>query len=84
MGGAWAQARAARPARKPRTPLLLALVAYIGRVLPTWSKVRTTVMQVTAFGWLTWSAWQWSPIAGGVTIALSLLILETFGGSDRR
>jgi hypothetical protein len=81
---AWQQARTARPERKPRRPLLLALVGWLAARLPAWSKVRTAAMQITAFGFLDYAAWQWSTIAGCVAVGVSLLILEALGGGDRR
>jgi fatty acid desaturase len=79
IGGAWAQGRAAR---KPRTsaPLLLRAVAWAGRTVPPWRRVRTAVMQLTAFGFLDYAAWQWSMIAGCVAVGVSLLVLEALGG----
>ncbi len=78
----WAQARAARRPKR-HTPLLLALVAYLARVLPTWKRARTTIMQTAAFGALTYGMFAWSIIAGCVSVCVSLLVLEALGGSDR-
>ena len=79
---AWAQARAGRPARVARTPLLLLFVAWCGRNLPTWARARTAVMQVTAFGFLSFAAFQHSIIAGCVAVGVSLLVLEALMGAD--
>lgn len=75
---AWAQARAGRPARakQARTPLLIVLVAWVGRHLPSWDKARSAVTQVAAFASLTYAAFQWSSIAGFVAVGVSLLILD--------
>jgi hypothetical protein len=37
-------------------------------------------MQVTAFGFLDYAAFQWSMIAGCVAVGVSLLVLEALGG----
>jgi hypothetical protein len=84
LGVAWAKGRTARPARPPRTPLLLLFAAWCGRRLPAWSKVRTTVMQVTAFGFLDYAAFQHSTITGCVAVGVSLLILEALSGDRPR
>lgn len=79
LSSAWTQGRAAR---KPRSsaPLLLRAVAWAGRTLPTWRRARTAVMQVTAFGFLDYAAFQWTMIAGCVAVGVSLLVLEALGG----
>ncbi len=79
IGATWAGARAARKTRPARTPLLIRLVTWFASVLPSWPKVRTTVMQVAAFGFLDYAAWRWSLIAGCAAIGVSLLILEALG-----
>lgn len=83
LGVAWAQARAQRPARPARTPVLLLLVAWVGAHLPAWAKVRTTIMQLTAFGFLDYAAFQHSVIAGCVAVGVSLLILEALSGDTK-
>lgn len=80
---AWKSARAARPARRRRTPLLLAFAGWAGRKLPTWKKARTGLMQWGAFGAgdaaLFGVDWRWG-LAG---VFVSLLVLEALGGSER-
>ena len=83
VGLAWRGARSARPTRPARTPLLLLLVAWAGAHLPAWSKVRTTVMQLTAFGFLDYAAFQHSTITGCVAVGVSLLILEALSGDTK-
>lgn len=83
LGAAWTSARAARPARTPRTPVLLLLVAWVGAHLPAWAKVRTTIMQLTAFGFFGYAAFQHSVIAGCITVGASLLIFEAFSGDAK-
>jgi hypothetical protein len=80
MTEAWAGARAARRVRPARTPILLVLVRFFASVLPSWPKVRTTVMQVAAFGFLSYAVWGWSHLLGYAAIGVSLFILEALSG----
>ena len=82
--GTWAQARAGRPARVARTPLLLMFVAWCGRHLPTVARARSAVMQIGAFGFLCYAAFQWDTIAGFVAVGVSLLVLEALLSADAR
>lgn len=75
----WAQARATRRPRR-RTPLLLALVAYLARTLPTWKRARTAVMQTAGLGAITYGLFTWSMLAGFIAAGVSLLVLEALGG----
>lgn len=84
VGLAWQQARAGRPARTTRTPLLIMFVAWCGRHLPTVARARTALMQVTAFGFLDYAAFQHSLITGCVAVGVSLLILEALMSADPR
>lgn len=62
----------------------MSAVSLIARVLPSWPKVRTTVMQFGAFAFLDYAAWRWSIIAGCAAIGLSLFILEALSGDMPR
>lgn len=79
---AWRQGRSARAAAHGRNHKTVAvrLASLAGRYLPAWKRVRTTAMQVSAFGFLDFAAWRWSLIAGCIAIGLSLLVLEYLGG----
>lgn len=84
LGVAWAQARAQRPARPARTPVLLLLVAWVGAHLPVWSKVRTTVLQLTAFGFLDYAVFTYVGHGWGyAAIGVTLLILEALSGDTK-
>lgn len=76
----WAAARAGRPKRPRRTPLLLALVAYLARKLPAWKRVRTAAMQTAGFGAIDAGLLGWHWIAGAIGVGVSLLLLEALGG----
>jgi len=85
VGVAWAQARAGRPARAARPPLLLALVAWLARHLPAFAKARTAVMQLAAFGLIDYAVWEYVGRGWGFAAAgLSLLVLETLLSADTR
>jgi len=81
VAGAWRKARAER---RPvtHTPLLLLLVAYAGRKLPSWRRVRTAVMQWSAFAAGTTALWGVDWRAGLAGVFVSLLCLEALGGAD--
>lgn len=85
IGVAWTQARATRRTRPARTPMLVMFVTWLARVLPSWRRARTTVMQLAGFAFLDFAAWQWSMLAGCVAVGVSLFVLEALsGGGDRR
>jgi hypothetical protein len=75
--------REQRAARPPRTPLVVKAARAAGRVLPTWRRVRTATLQVTAFGLIDWAAFEWHLIPGLVATGVSLLVLEALGGERR-
>lgn len=83
-GMAWAGARAAKRARPPRTPLTVRAARTLGRLLPTWAKVRSTVMQLAGFGFLDWAAWRWDMTAGLIAIGVSLFAIEALSGAEPR
>jgi hypothetical protein len=77
---AWGAARAARPARRTRTPLLIRAVTWAGRTLPTWQRARTAVMQTAGLAAIDWALYDWKGLAAGLAGAgVSLLILEALG-----
>jgi hypothetical protein len=83
FGLAWTDGRRAHDIaarRKRRQALLVTFVAFLGRTLPRWKKVRTTSMQVTAFAFLDYAAWHAGLIWGCIAIGVSLLVLEYLGG----
>lgn len=85
--------RAARTQRRPRparTPvlvllgrLLVMLGTLLGRRVPSWSQVRTTVLTVGGLGLVTVGAWNWSHPVGFAVAGASLLVVEMLSGSDR-
>lgn len=83
---AWQDGRAVQEAqlrrKKKRQALLLSFVAFLGRKLPRWKKVRSVTLQVVGLGFLDFAAWQWSVIAGCVAIGLSVLVYEQWGGEQ--
>lgn len=80
LGTAWRQARAQRVSRRRAAPLLVALVSCLARILPTWKRARTAVMQWGAFAAIDTGLFGWHWIAGAVGIGVSLLVLEALGG----
>jgi hypothetical protein len=81
VGMAWRAARASRPARQ-RASMVMALVAWMARVLPAWPRVRTAVMQVGGFIAIDYGVWSASHIWGYVAAGVSLLVLEALSGSS--
>ena len=73
--------RAARPrARERRRSVVLAVVAYAARKLPSWKRARTGIMQTAGFSAIDVGLFGWHWIAGAIGIGVSLLILEALGG----
>jgi len=85
IGATWTQARAARRERPARVSVVRLMVAWLARVLPAWPRVRTTVMQLGAFGFLDYAAWHWKgAVLGCVAIGVSLFVLEALTGEPKR
>jgi hypothetical protein len=84
LRAAWTDGREIREAnerrRRQRQAILVTLFTWLGQHLPRWKKVRTATMQVTAFGFLDFAAFQHSVWLGCVAVGVSLLILEYLGG----
>ena len=86
IGAAWTDARAARAARvrPPRTPILVRLVTLLAGILPTWSRVRATVLQLAGFGALDFAAYQTNHTFGYAAIGVSLFVLEALSRDGKR
>lgn len=78
----WSTGRASRRAARPsRLPALVILIRWLARVLPSWPTARRVVMQLAAFGFLDYAAWQWKGvILGCVAIGVSLFVVEALSG----
>lgn len=74
--------RLARSVRtpKPRKSVVKAFAAYLGRKLPGWTQVRTTVLQISGIGCIDFAAFQWSTMIGFFAVGISLFILEALSG----
>lgn len=81
---AWRTGRAARASRPKRTPLLVLLVTYLARALPTWKRARTAVLQTSAFASIVYGLFTWSTLAGFIGAGISLLVLEWLMKDERR
>lgn len=66
--------------RRVRQTLLARAARWAGKNVPTWSKIRATVLQVAGLGFIDLALWKWSLIAGLIGIGVSLLVFEEFGG----
>lgn len=78
------RAAAARTPRAPRIPLTVRAARWLARRLPTWAALRTLLLSLAGFGMLTAAAWTLHVAAGLAVGGVSLLILESLSGSDRR
>lgn len=78
---AYQQAQAERTrTRKPRTPLTVTAARFLGRHLPTWSNIRTTVYAIAGFGLIDAAAWQYETWSGLLVTGISVLIVEALSG----
>lgn len=75
---------AARTPRAPRIPYTVRAARWLARRLPAWAAVRTLLLSVAGFGLLTAAAWTLHLAAGLAVGGISLLILESLSGSERR
>lgn len=78
------RATAARAPRRPRIPLTVRAARFLARRLPAWAAIRTLLLSLAGFGMLTAAAWQLHTAAGLAVGGVSLLILESLSGGDRR
>lgn len=76
----WRAGRSEKTRTARARPILITIFKWAGRRFPSWRRVRTGAMQVTAFGFLDYAAWSWHHLVGYVAIGVSLLILEALGG----
>lgn len=86
FGQAYKAARANRPPRQQRPPILATLGRLLGRLLPTWAAVRTLVLSLAGFGLLVTAAFTLHVAAGLAASGVCLLVLEyltSSGGSSR-
>lgn len=76
----WASGRATKKTiPRTRPAFLLRLVATIATLLPTWRKVRSASLQISAFAVMDYGIWNWSHNVGWIAIGVSILVLEAFG-----
>lgn len=80
LGQAWRQARAQRVTRRAAAPLLVALVSWLARTLPTWKRARTALMQWAGAGAICAGLFTVSLLAGLIAVGVSLFVLEALGG----
>jgi hypothetical protein len=73
----------ARP-RAPRIPFTVRAARFLARRLPSWAALRTLLLSVAGFGMLTAAAWMLHMAAGLAVGGISLLILESLSGGERR
>lgn len=78
--GAYAEGRAKKARRHPRTPLLVKLGRVMGRRLPSYQAVKTNVMVTGGLGFMDYAAFEWHHIVGYLAIGASLLLLDYVSG----
>lgn len=62
--------------------MLVVFARWLAGVLPSWTAARRVVMQLAAFGFLDYAAWQWKgAILGCVAIGVSLFVVEALSGA---
>jgi len=66
--------------RTPRESLVLRLARYAAKRLPSWSDVRTVVLQVTGLGCVDLAAYRWNVTLGILAIGVSLFVIEALSG----
>ena len=79
VGLAWREARAARPTSS-RTPLTIRAARWAARVLPTWQRARSAVMQTGGCAAIDAGLFQVHSVAGWIGVGVSLFVLEALSG----
>ncbi|MEV0382874.1 hypothetical protein [Nonomuraea sp. NPDC050643] len=75
---------AARSPRAPRVPYTVRAARWLARRLPAWPALRTLLLSLAGFGMLTAAAWTLHLAAGLAVGGISILILESLSGGERR
>ncbi|MEU6781479.1 hypothetical protein ABZ912_19925 [Nonomuraea angiospora] len=70
--------------KRTRTPLTVRVARVLARRLPSWAALRTLLLSLAGFGMLTAAAWTLHMAAGLAVGGISLLILESLSGGERR
>jgi hypothetical protein len=73
-------ARTTSKPRKPRTPLIVKLARFAGRVLPRWANVRRFTLHVGGFAAIDYALYEVAAPAGYAAIGVSLLLLDYLAG----
>jgi hypothetical protein len=76
VSAAWKGGRTEKARRGGSTALLVTVVAFLSRRLPTLRKFRSAILQTTALGFLDYAAYSWHHIVGYAAIGVSLFLLE--------
>lgn len=82
IGQAWRLGRAVQRVRRPRKSYVKAAIHAAAKALPTWQKVRTTVLSVAALGSMCYGAFQFNQIVGFISMGAALLVVEAKGGAQ--
>lgn len=82
LSTAWIAGRSAKRVRR-RSPLSLKLVTWAGRVLPTWKKVRSSVLTLAAYSFVNYGIFQINLIAGFIAVGISLFLIDALSGGDK-
>ncbi|MEV0618552.1 hypothetical protein AB0I81_34855 [Nonomuraea sp. NPDC050404] len=75
----WAEGRASRAKRPACESILSRAARHAGRILPTWRRARTFVLQVGGLGLIDYALWELHVVAGIAAAGVSLLLLEWAG-----
>lgn len=76
--------------KKTRKPILSTLWVVLGTLAGTltgksllwYSRLRRTILYLSGFGFISYSAWDWNPTFGYLVIGVSLLILDALSGGS--
>ncbi len=85
IGAAWRLGRAVQRTRRPTRSYVAAAVHGVAKRLPTWQKVRTTVVNVVAFSSIDFGLfYEDYTLAGFIATGVSVLALDLLSGRSER